>query len=218
MLHSYDRYPITKTLFMSSDFSTPSSLNHFSPNQLYDFINRRQSIGLLVEPAPNTAQLELAIAAALTAPDHHRLHPWRFITIQGKQRVAFGELLAKSLAESGEIDPVQLDRVKQHPMRAPMILICIVQDQPHHKVPHYEQVLSCGAAIQNLLLVLESQGFSSMWRSGAAAESAHLKRALGCAASDEIAGLVYIGTASKEIAPRESLSVTDFVTDWKLSN
>lgn len=200
---------------MSSDFSTPSSLNQFSPDQLYDFINRRQSIGLLVEPAPSQGQLELAIAAALTAPDHHRLHPWRFITIQGEQRVAFGELLAQSLAEDGGVDPVQLDRVKQHPMRAPMILVCVMQDHPHIKVPQYEQVLSCGAAIQNLLLVLQSQGFSSMWRSGAPAESAHLKRAIGCAASDEIAGLVYIGTASKEIAPREPLNVADFLSDWQ---
>lgn len=200
---------------MSSDFSTSSSANQFSADQLYDFINRRQSIGLLVEPAPSEAQLELAIAAALTAPDHHRLHPWRFITIQGEQRVAFGELLAQSLAEDGDIDPVQLDRVKQHPMRAPMILVCVMQDHPHLKVPHYEQVLSCGAAIQNLLLVLQSQGFSSMWRSGAAAESAHLKRALGCAGSDEIAGLVYIGTASKEIAPRTPLNVADFLSDWQ---
>ena len=90
MLHSCDRYTTTKILFMSSDFSTPTSPNQFSPDQLYEFINGRQSIGLLIEPAPSKVQLELAIAAALTAPDHHRLHPWRFITIQGEQRVAFG--------------------------------------------------------------------------------------------------------------------------------
>ncbi len=35
-------------------------------------IHQRQSIGQLVEPAPDVVQLEMAFQAALTAPDHHR--------------------------------------------------------------------------------------------------------------------------------------------------
>ena len=182
--------------------------------QALSLIQGRQSIGHLVEPAPTEEQLAQAISAALTAPDHHRLHPWRFIAIKGDQRVAFGELLSKSLAEDGETDQHQLDRVKNHPLRAPLLLICVMHYKPHHKVPAYEQILSCGAAIQNLLLVLETQGFSSMWRSGAVAESAGLKRALGCSANDEIAGLVYIGTSPKQIAPRQALNVSDFLETW----
>ena len=183
--------------------------------QAFDLINHRQSIGHLIEPAPTASQLEQAIAAALTAPDHHRLHPWRFVVIQGEQREAFGHLLSESLAADGDMDPHQLERVKNHPLRAPMILVCIMQYRPHHKVPAYEQILSCGAGIQNLLLILQAQGYSSMWRSGAASESASLKRALGCSANDEIAGLVYIGTSPKEIAPRHPLNVADFLTEWK---
>ncbi|EMU07422.1 nitroreductase, partial [Acinetobacter baumannii ABNIH10] len=45
---------------------------------IHQNIHQRQSIGQLVEPAPNTDQLELAFQAALTAPDHHRLKPTRF--------------------------------------------------------------------------------------------------------------------------------------------
>ena len=183
--------------------------------QALALITSRQSFGHLVAPAPSAAELEQAISAALTAPDHHRLHPWRFVVVEGEQRVAFGELLSSALAQDGETDPVQIERVKQHPLRAPMILLCIMKYQPHAKVPHYEQVLSCGAAIQNLLLVLEAQGYASMWRSGAAAESASLKRALGCSANDEIAGIVYIGTATKEIAPRQPLQISDFLTTWQ---
>ena len=179
------------------------------------FITSRQSVGQLVAPAPSSAEIEQLIAAALTAPDHHRLHPWRFITIEGDQRVAFGELVSKALAEDGETDTIQLERVKQHPLRAPMLLVCIMQYQPHPKVPHYEQVLSCGAAIQNILLLLQAQGYASMWRSGAASESAALKRALGCSANDEIAGILYIGTATKDIAPRQPLQVSDFLTTWQ---
>ena len=42
---------------------------------IHQNIHQRQSIGHLVEPAPDAAQLELAFQAALTAPDHHRLKP-----------------------------------------------------------------------------------------------------------------------------------------------
>lgn len=178
-------------------------------------IDHRQSIGHLVEPAPGTEQLEQAIAAALTAPDHHRLHPWRFLVIAGEQRQAFGQLLAQSLAEDGETDQVQLERVKHHPLRAPMLLICIMKYYPHPKVPRDEQVLSCGAAIQNLLLTLQAQGYASMWRSGAVAESVSFKRALGLGTDDEVAGLIYIGTAPKAIAPRQKLKVSDFLTQWQ---
>lgn len=190
----------------------------FDVKDVLALMEKRQSIGSLVAPAPNQEQLHLAIEAALTAPDHHRLRPWRFLVVQGDERLQFGELLKDALAQEGETNPAQLERVKQHPLRAPMILVCIMQYHPHDKVPHYEQILSIGAAIQNLLLLLEAQGFSSIWRSGAVAESAYLKRALNCAANDEIAGLVYIGTSSKEIAPRQPLEVADFLSNWTSSS
>ena len=178
-------------------------------------IHQRQSIGQLIEPAPNTQQLEQAVQAALTAPDHNRLKPTRFVIVTAEQRAAFGEHLAKALADLGEADPAQLDRVKQHPFRAPLLVLALTTIQDHPKVPHFEQILSTGAAIQNFLLSLQAQGFASMWRSGAVAESVSLKQALGCAEQDQIAGLIYIGTTAKAIAPRQQLSVTDFLTTWQ---
>ena len=68
---------------------------------IHQNIHQRQSIGQLIEPAPNADQLELAFQAALTAPDHHRLKPTRFVVIEAEQRGAFGEVLAKALADLG---------------------------------------------------------------------------------------------------------------------
>ena len=125
-------------------------------------IHQRQSIGHLVEPAPNAEQLEKAFQAALTAPDHHRLKPTRFIVIPSDQRGAFGELLSKALVDLGETDQTQLGRVKNHPVRAPLLVLALTQFQPHPKVPNCEQTLSTGAAVQNFLLSLQVQGFSTM--------------------------------------------------------
>lgn len=177
-------------------------------------IYQRQSIGQLIEPAPNLQQLEQAVQAALTAPDHHRLKPTRFVVVTPEQRAAFGEHLAKALADLGETEPAQLERVKQHPFRAPLLVLALTTIQDHPKVPHFEQILSTGAAIQNLLLSLQAQGFSSMWRSGAVVESNWLKQQLGLKEQDLISGIIYVGTAAKAIVPRAEIESQDFLKVW----
>lgn len=178
-------------------------------------IHQRQSVGQLLEPAPSAEQLEKAFQAALTAPDHHRLKPTRFVVISADQRKMFGELLSDALADLGETDAVALERVKNHPARAPLLVLALTQFQPHAKVPHFEQVLSTGAAIQNLLLSLQAQGFSSIWRSGAVVESKLLKQSFGLAEDDLIAGIIYIGTAAKIIAARSEIDIQNYVSYWK---
>lgn len=178
-------------------------------------MHQRQSIGQLVEPAPNTQQLQQAFAAALTAPDHHRLKPTRFMVIEAEHREAFGAVLSEALKDLGENDPTQLARVKQHPFRAPLLILAFTQFQQHPKVPDFEQTLSTGAAIQNLLLSLQAQGFASMWRSGAVVESTHLKHALGLKEHDLISGIIYVGTAAKTIAPRVAVDLNEYVSTWQ---
>ena len=178
-------------------------------------IYQRQSIGQLIEPAPNTQQLEKAVRAALTAPDHHRLKPTRFLVVTSEQRAAFGEHLAKALADLGETEPALLERVKQHPFRAPLLVLALTIIQDHPKVPHFEQILSTGAAVQNFLLSLQAQGFASMWRSGAVVESNWLKQQLGLKEQDLISGIIYVGTAAKAITPRAEIESQDFLKVWQ---
>ncbi|MFM6904780.1 MAG: nitroreductase, partial [Acinetobacter tjernbergiae] len=166
-------------------------------------------------PAPNLQQLEKAVQAALTAPDHHRLKPTRFVVVTAEQRAAFGELLANALADMGENDPAQLERVKHHPFRAPLLVLALTTIQDHPKVPHFEQILSTGAAVQNFLLSLQAQGFASMWRSGAVVESNWLKQQFGLKEQDLISGIIYIGTAAKTIAPRAEIESQDFLKVWQ---
>ena len=182
---------------------------------IHQNIHQRQSIGHLIEPAPNSLQLEKAFQAALTAPDHHRLKPTRFVIIAPEQRAAFGDYLAQALADLGETDAAQLERVKHHPFRAPMLVLALTILQDHPKVPHFEQILSSGAAIQNFLLSLQAQGFASMWRSGAVVESNWLKQQLGLNTQDLISGIIYIGTAAKAIAPRAAIDSEAFVKVWQ---
>ncbi|OAL82166.1 MULTISPECIES: nitroreductase family protein [unclassified Acinetobacter] len=181
-------------------------------------IHQRQSIGHLLAPAPNAEQLEKAFQAALTAPDHHRLKPTTFVVIPDDQREAFGELLSQALIDLGETETAQIERVKNHPFRAPLLVLALTRLQDHPKVPYFEQILSSGAAIQNFLLSLQVQGFSTMWRSGAVVESDLFKQALGISKDDLVSGIIYIGTAAKAIPPRAEIQTSDFVSYWNQNN
>lgn len=191
------------------------SMSEFSVEVVHQNIHQRQSIGHLVEPAPNATQLEKAFQAALVAPDHHRLKPTRFVVIPETEREAFGELLSRALADTGQTEEAQLERVKNHPFRAPLLVLALTKLQDHSKVPHFEQILSSGAAIQNFLLSLQAQGFSTMWRSGAVVESVLFKQALNLNATDLISGIIYIGTAVKAIPPRAEIQTSEFVSEWQ---
>ncbi|HCN46567.1 MAG TPA: nitroreductase, partial [Pseudomonas sp.] len=55
-----------------------------------DALLNRVSVPRLTEPAPNAAQREGLFQAALRAPDHGQLRPWRFITVEGDGRNRLG--------------------------------------------------------------------------------------------------------------------------------
>ena len=64
---------------------------------ILQFLQQRNSASRLIEPAPSATQLQGIFRAALRAPDHAWLRPWRFITVAGERREAFGELLEQRL-------------------------------------------------------------------------------------------------------------------------
>lgn len=176
---------------------------------------QRQSVGLLAEPAPNKQQLDRAFQAALTAPDHHRLKPTRFVIVDDEKRQAFGDLLSHSMEDFDGIDPAQVERVRAHPLRAPLLVLALTTLTDHPKVPHYEQILSTGAAVQNFLLSLQSQGFSTIWRTGAVVESSTLKKALGLQERDYISGIIYIGTTDKALQQRTNHPLDGHISVWQ---
>ena len=68
-------------------------------NDLMQFLQQRNSSPRLVDPAPTAAELEEIFRAALRAPDHAWLRPWRFITIAGDRRRDFGLVLERGLCQ-----------------------------------------------------------------------------------------------------------------------
>jgi nitroreductase len=167
-----------------------------------DAIISRHSVPVpfLAEPAPDDAALRRIIAAGSAAPDHGRLRPWRFVVIRGEARSRLGQVFEEALRRR-EPDAAEaaLEQERGRPLRAPLLLAVLVATDPDHaKIPLVEQVLSGGAAVQNMLLAAHALGYGAKWVTGSNAYDGHVKTALGGQADDVIAGFLHLGTVAGE--------------------
>ena len=178
-------------------------------------LNTRRSPAQFVEPAPDDAQLEAILRAATRAPDHGKLRPWRFILLRGDARKRLGDVMAVAMKRREPEAPANLvEREREKPLRAPLIVVLAVAVKEGHKIPVIEQLLSAGAAAQNVMLAAHALGFGAAWKTGAPAYDAYVKAELGLAPSDAIAGFLYLGTPSVKPAPLPPAPLSDFVRNW----
>ncbi len=180
--------------------------------QMIDWINSRRSIGNLDLPAPTHEQIRAAIGCAATAPDHKKLRPWRFIVTEGDARHQLGQALVTAAQDKAVIDgevlsEKTLDKTASLPLRAPVIITVVTHMQEHKKVPAFEQMLSAGSAVQNLILALKAQGFSTVWRTGLLCNEPAVKAYFGVSAEDYVTAFVYTGTSPVEKHLRKPIDI-----------
>lgn len=180
-----------------------------------DLLHNRVSCPALIEPAPTKQQLDSIYQAALRAPDHGAIRPWRFLTVEGDSRQQLGDLYLKAaLAENPELAPERQEKIRKMPLRAPTIIVVIAAVTEHPKVPIIEQEISAGCAAQNIILAAHAEGLGAMWRTGDMAYLPVVKTGLGVAEKESIIGYIYLGTAKKVRKVCEH-NLSDYVTDWQ---
>ncbi len=184
----------------------------------YEALVKRVSPTELVDPAPDVETERKIVAAGLRAPDHGRLRPWRFLSIRGEGRQRLGDVFASALQRRDpNALPELLERERQKPLRGPLLLVVVARTAESSKIPAVEQLLSAGAAAQNIMLASHALGFGAMWKTGDATYDANVKAALGLEAFETIAGLLYIGTPKAMPKPPAPLDPADFVQSWPAS-
>ncbi|MBF7729514.1 nitroreductase family protein [Pseudomonas sp. N040] len=182
---------------------------------ILEALQNRVSVARLGEPAPTAAQRKQLFGAALRAPDHGQLSPWRFLTIEGGARERLGELFVQALlAQSADVKPEALEKARKGPLRAPLLVVVIACLQAHPKVPELEQLLAAGCAAHGLLLAAHGLGLGAMWRTGAQAQDPLVARGLGLASNERIVGFIYLGSVDGERRSPRKLAVEDFVRPW----
>lgn len=154
-------------------------------------------------PGPSTEQIEALITLAARVPDHGKLFPWRFIVFEGESRSQFGQLLEarlKTLEPEAPAERLALERSRFD--RAPVVIAVISDTNENHKIPEWEQILSAGAACQNLLVAASAMGFAAQWLTEWYAYDKTIKTELGLSPGERVAGFVYVGTAQVEPTER----------------
>ena len=170
----------------------------------------------LVEPAPDDKQLRLILKTALSAPDHGRLHPYRFISIRGEARRRLSEVFGEATRQrEPDVEPAYLEKQKDKPLRSPLILVVVASIIESPKIPEIEQMLAAGAAAHNVLLAANALGFGSIWLTGANAYDDHVRAELGIAGNEHIIGFIYLGTPAIDIPPRPIPEVSTHLTNWE---
>lgn len=168
-----------------------------------EFLQTRRSrpAKTLVAPAPTQAELAPLLQAALRAPDHGKLEPWRLIVLTRKSLDALA-----ALAQSrGETLGIAEDKIaKAHAQFANADLAVAVIETPviSEKVPEIEQTYSAGAVCLQLLNAALAAGWGANWLSGwASHDRAFVEKGLDLTPREKVAGFIHIGT--EKMAPPE---------------
>jgi nitroreductase len=161
---------------------------------------RRSHPRLAPDEPPPLAEIARALEYAVLAPNHRLTQPWRFAVVSGEARERVGRALAEEAVAEGRVDPARAPLEAAKWRRAPAVVV--VSHLPAaDPVTAAEDRLAVGAAVENLLLALEAFGLRAMWRTGASARSAAVRRSLGLAPGEEVDALVYVGRPAADAPP-----------------
>jgi len=163
-------------------------------NSVIETIVSRSSTKKFSDEAVSRDDIEAMLTAAVRAPDHGMLAPWRFIVLQGESRAILGSAMSAALrSRMPEADAETLDREASKAWRSPVLIVVVAELKAHPKVPEVEQLVAVGAAIQNLWLAAHSMGYGAAWKTGSHAYDSGVKNALGLRPEDHVIGFVHVG-------------------------
>ena len=182
---------------MSNQTLHPEATASDRPSSVRAAIAARRSTKRFADSPPARAEIEALLQAAVCAPDHGQLAPWRFTVLQGEARGLFADALADTLRRRmPEVADEAVAREREKAFRSPVLIVVSAHAEPHPKVPAVEQWVAVGAAIQNLWLAAVEMGLGVAWKTGNAAYDPVVKEALGVPEGDAVIGFLHVGTPS----------------------
>ena len=177
-------------------------------------ITSRRSVKFLRAPAPKPDELEQILQAAMSAPDHGALRPWRFVVIQGK----LADVALDAVKRSGDprMTPEKEKSVREW-MAAVPLFVAVAQKIAHDntKIPEAEQLLATGCATMNILNAAHMLGYGAFWSTGIGTYVEDVQHALGLDSLDyRFLGFLAIGTPACAVPPAHRPDFREFVSEW----
>lgn len=186
-------------------------------SSLLSFLQTRRSAKprMLEGPGPSDDDLDRILAIASRTPDHGKLQPWRFVIVDDDQRGALAALLRQALSEEEPgATAAHHNKEDEFAHYGGTLVLLLSAPLADHKIPLWEQELSCGAAGMNLLLGASALGYDAGWVTGWRAYSPRVSAAF-CGPGERIAGFFFIGRLAVEAEERQRPLPADVVRRWK---
>jgi nitroreductase len=155
----------------------------------------------LGEPGPDAAQLDAMGDAALHAPDHGELAPFRFAVVRGAARERLAALFRDAALAAGKSEADALldaERAAQPPVTVALVARI---DLGHRLVPAHEQWIAVGAALANFVNAAHALGYAGKMLSGHKVRQPALQAAF-CAPGETLVGWIVLGRATRPAAAR----------------
>ena len=161
---------------------------------VFEAIHSRHSHGKVKQDPVPHALIEKLLSAAVQAPNHYKVRPWRFVVLAGESRNKLGDVFAASQRDrKPDLPPEASDKTRALPLRAPLLIAVGVDKPSEEKVIDIENVAAVAAACQNILLAAQAEGLAVKWRTGEWARNPKVKEYLGFAADQHLIAFLYIG-------------------------
>lgn len=191
--------------------------DHTAPSPSLAPLLGRYSVGgkHLREPAPDDAALRLMTEAALRAPDHGGLVPFRFVLVRGEvARVRLAGLFEQvALAAGKRVEAASQDR--ERALEPPMLVAVIARiDAGHPVATVHEQWMTVGGALTNFLNAAHAMGYAGKMLSGAKVRAAPVVAAF-CGPGETLVGWVVLGTPVRVGKPKfDKPDAARLLADW----
>ncbi|MBM3668421.1 MAG: coenzyme F420-0:L-glutamate ligase [Actinobacteria bacterium] len=221
--------------YVTRDLHTPASVIVRSPNEDMFSLGVREARRTAVqqrrtvrhfrhEEVPDKS-IDEALDAAVTAPAPHHSHPWRFrVQRLGEERTRLLDALADAWradlhATLGIADVEARIRRGDILRTAPVVIWPFVDlagaahDYPDDRRRAAERdmfLVAGGAAVQNLMVSLATQGLGSAWIGSSIFAPAVVRSVLGLADSLEPLGAIAVGYPAEPPTPRDVEQGSDF--------
>ncbi|MBB2203167.1 nitroreductase family protein [Gluconacetobacter tumulisoli] len=181
-----------------------------------DSLLSRSSTDALSDPAPEGSVLEDILSAAMRAPDHGKLRPWRYVLIRGDARPKLAELVvAGMIARDPDVPAAKIDKRRSRFSTMPLTIALGMHIRPDDKIPVVEQEMAVAAAAMNVLDALHATGFGGVWVTGDMAYDPAVASALGFDAPHRLAGFLFVGTPDPARPVPRRWPVVDYVAEWQ---
>jgi len=169
----------------------------------------------LVGPGPAPEEMQRILTIAARVPDHGKLTPWRFVLVGDDQRGDLARLLGRALtAEDPGAAPAIHEKAAEFAHYAGQLVVLVSAPVEGHKIPVWEQQLSCGTAGMNLLTAAHAVGYVAGWVTGWQAYSPTVNAAF-CSPGERIAGFIFIGRPARELEDRPRPDLADVARRWQ---